>query len=235
MAITDKKTRKRFTLIELLIVIAIIAILASMLLPALRSARERAKQIQCLSQEKQMVLAAIAYSGDFNGYVPSYYQYPYSLEGSAEARQILFLYSGGYVSNSMISICPSDMEGVMKACPDVDSNNLKPQVYSYGMPTDLGVNKWYNIVKESNPANVILYSDSIYFMTWSGINQWVHSSYINQKNPPSADTDRTVHLRHLNTGNAAFVDGHASSLTGAGYGEHGFTGGRNINYLTVSF
>ena len=61
---------ERFTLIELLIVVSIIAILASMLLPALNRARESAYAVSCLNNTKQYAAAAAGYAGDYNGMLP---------------------------------------------------------------------------------------------------------------------------------------------------------------------
>ena len=62
----------RFTLIELLIVVAIIAILAGMLLPALNNAREKAKQISCLNNMMTLGKAALFYGDDNKGYTVPY-------------------------------------------------------------------------------------------------------------------------------------------------------------------
>lgn len=61
--------KKGFTLLELLIVIAIIAILASLLLPALSKAREGSKKISCMSNLKQIGTASALYISDYEGYV----------------------------------------------------------------------------------------------------------------------------------------------------------------------
>src|SRR5579875_2657825 len=70
-------SRIGFTLIELLVVIAIIAILAAILFPVFAQAREKARQITCVSNLKQFALAILQYNEDYDEEMPIAYKPTY--------------------------------------------------------------------------------------------------------------------------------------------------------------
>src|SRR5206468_34674 len=65
-----KSGLRAFTLVELLVVIGIIAVLVGMLLPALNRARQQAVSVQCMSNLKQVGLAALMYAHENHGWFP---------------------------------------------------------------------------------------------------------------------------------------------------------------------
>ena len=90
--------RQYFTLIEMLIVIAIIAILASMLLPALNKAKEKAQAVSCINSAKQIVLSCNQYANDF-GFLPLNNDDSIPLE---KGRPVYVLWQSGYLKNRNI-------------------------------------------------------------------------------------------------------------------------------------
>jgi len=91
------KRKTEFTLLELLIVIAIIAILAGILLPALNSARLKAKETDCTGRKKQLAQMAMLYSTDNGDYICGSY-----FRGSGGGAMLSGLLRTGYVQSQKI-------------------------------------------------------------------------------------------------------------------------------------
>jgi prepilin-type N-terminal cleavage/methylation domain-containing protein len=120
--------KRAFTLIELLVVIAIIAILAAILFPVFTKAKEAAKKTHCISNTKQVALAAMMYAADWSDVIPRHDNNGSCIYGEAPCDtpdwgDFTFPINGGntavagekvmywgaiepYHKNTQISICP---------------------------------------------------------------------------------------------------------------------------------
>ena len=121
--------RSGFTLIELLVVISIIALLISLLLPALRSARDAARLAVCKSNQRQIIIGIQTYAHDYDGLVPPsfdfttagtnpiYFQgfdqlltlpYTHGLYGPPGYKGIGRLFQEQYILAADVFFCPED-------------------------------------------------------------------------------------------------------------------------------
>jgi prepilin-type N-terminal cleavage/methylation domain-containing protein len=97
-------SRKGFTLIEILVTIAIIAILAAILFPVFARARENARRTSCLSNIKQIATALVMYTQDYDEMLPLYrFTSPLAIGGQYNSLQALY----PYVKSTQVFICPS--------------------------------------------------------------------------------------------------------------------------------
>ncbi|MEO7720223.1 MAG: DUF1559 domain-containing protein [Capsulimonas sp.] len=165
-AISNTKPRSGFTLIELLVVIAIIAILAAILFPVFAKAREKARAISCLSNEKQIALGFLMYSQDYDEYFPA----------STYFSGITF--NSGVWTNTMLLTLPYIKSKNVWACPSNPFNKYSMNYAttddaftSYALNMQLFDKTYYGAPHNSGfidkPSNKIMIGESIAYANGS--------------------------------------------------------------------
>lgn len=189
--------KKKFTLIELLVVIAIIAILASMLLPALNQARETAKGIACVNNQKQIGTAYAMYFNEWDGYFP----YLKFWEAGAEWRKRLNTYlnapnypGSAFPATGGVFRCPSDLKRYASGVPYAQLWGSYAHTAYLKMESDPG----FSAVK----VNQIKKTSGMIVLSEREINTY---SYNFTAAPGTANE---LYYRHSDKANFLFVDTH---------------------------
>lgn len=201
-----------FTLIELLIVIAIIAILASMLLPALNQARNKAKAINCLSNLKQCGVASMSYLNDNGRYAATNYTvsavaptlntWPDLLKKHTAlgfAKYALAWDNPIIARNSTLFICPAET-----ATTFMTSNNVA------GYATKALTNYTMNSVPSMYPSKIKRPSLEIYIFDHRYGNS-AYNTYYYCGNWTTFVNCTIGTNKHSGMINALYLDGHAGA------------------------
>ncbi len=230
-----RQGRKAFTLIELLVVIAIIAILAALLLPALQNAKEAAKTILCVSNQKQCSLGILSYNSDYqkiirrgtsNGAVIGWATYYtghdiydfYRVDSPPKT-------SDAYVPACAVLACPSNKFYSSSMSFDLTkTSNVTRNTYAIyqpgneynsagwkfhetlNIPDNNGtVACFHNVAQVPSPSTMVMLADSL-GMVWSP-----GAMRCDFMPTGHASYDAAIHLIHNNRANASFFDGHVET------------------------
>lgn len=214
------KRIRGFTLVELLVVIGIIALLIGILLPALNAAREHSKTITCLSNLRQMGIAARIYANAYNGSLPiAQYSGNHAWDFEIVTDPVTSLQSIRpgilWLGRGSIQIqqCPSCEIKSPTVSDPFTGYNYNTSFLGHGMGEFRSAPAKFHKIHRA--AETAMFGDGQY---WGGTNKFMRAPV--RENPvTTGDSISTITrsagtqgFRHRGKTNVCYVDGHAASL-----------------------
>ncbi len=204
-----------FTLIELLIVIAIIAILAGMLLPAISKTKDTVTTLHCVSNMKQIGYALHSYVNDFNDQLPTINRI-WTQRLEQESKWTAPGYPTWMGRNKMLT-------NQMTTCtvPNPDSKKIVYCEPAYNANVHVGLNEYLyeddargkkTLSRFKRPSNLLFFGESAWSRNgnnWLGA-KWTLSCYFHNRNGNSKLVTRHNRMKSMNVG---FIDGHVLTAT----------------------
>ncbi len=216
-----RKWATGFTLVEVLVVVAILGVLAGLILPALASSKQYARRMECLNNLRQLAVAAQLYANNYGGSYPSAY-YRENRNGSVynHAWDYTTINGGGTPESVLPGILwQGERAGKVLQCPCYrgPANWLSDPHTGYNYNTSYighgeneAIQQPANINDVANPGGTALFGDGEYR---AGANKFMRAPF-----PGPGDATfggryaGTQGFRHQGMTNVAFCDGHTDSL-----------------------
>lgn len=215
MDLYHDRSRYNFTLVELLVVIAVIAILVSLLLPALSNARATANKITCLANQKQIGTAYHNYADENDGW-----GMPYSYNGITWPDRVNTMLTGQKMSAAIgeypVNYCPT-LTRMGYDGKNVIAGHLLQTNYAVNFDV-WDINPFFKTSKVTKPSTTVTLADArpsmtvpkqrtLYFSKLQDLNNIAYLTAGFVHPPGKADPGLGQNCNFL------FFDGHAASLT----------------------
>ena len=233
------RRRYAFSLVELLVVVAILAMLIALLLPAIQAARSAARQNQCRSNMRQIGLAVLMYCDTNNGKFPllAYHNNDDSDRNELQKSWIATLQP--YLESvDQVRFCPEDSDGVegriptatsfamngyLRARRTMDTSGLPPAVAEQMRRSTRGLVDNFAKLKETHATILMMEGTAAQLGTnYDHVHsyEWFSEQNLARRDAPdyavfASVSSEVVVDRHLGGANYVYADGHVATIASA--------------------